>query len=203
MPVRRGWRRVRAWFIRLLRLDASARQIALGTAIGTFIAFTPTVGLQMLLVFLVTSVVPANRAAGLPMVWVTNPATIVPVYTFNLFVGLKLTGGSEVLLGTFEAAVSELAAMDLPWWTLVGRWWDVAMTVAVPLWVGSAVVGLVAAGAAYTVMFHLIRGYRRLHARRRAAGARRRERRSATGRTALDRQTPEGRAPDGPPTAAP
>jgi hypothetical protein len=178
VPLRIGWPRARRWFIRLLHLDESAHRIALGAALGMFIALTPTVGVQMLLVFLVTAVIPANRAAGLPMVWVTNPATMVPVYSFNLWVGAKVVGTSETVQAKFAQALASLTSRDLPPWALVKEWWDVAVSVAVPLWVGSILVGLAAGLATYGVMYGLVTAFRRAHARRlearacaRAAGA--------------------------------
>ena len=171
MPHRIGWPSARRWFVHLLHLDESAHRIALGAAIGIFIAFTPTVGLQMLLVFLVTSVIPANRVAGVPMVWLTNPATIPFVYWFNLWVGIRIVGGSDAMLQKFRLAITSLVDRDLTWWGLIKEWWDLAMTVALPLWIGSAVVGVAAGVVAYGIMYYLIRGYRRIHAHRLAARA--------------------------------
>lgn len=181
MPFRIGWRRARRWFIHLLHLDESVHRIALGAALGMFIALTPTVGVQMLLVFLVTAVIPANRAAGLPMVWVTNPATMVPVYSFNLWVGAKVVGASEPVQAKFAQALANLASRDLPPWALVKEWWDVAMSVAVPLWVGSVLVGLAAGVVTYGVMYGLVTAYRRVLARRMEARAAARAARAAAG----------------------
>ena len=166
MPFRAGWNRARAWFVHLLHLDESAHSIALGAAIGVFIAMTPTIGLQMLLIFFVTSVLRANRVAGVPMAWITNPATLVPIYWFNLKVGMKIVGGSEGMLDDFEKGVRGIVSRDLPWWDLVKQWWDVAMDVSVPLWVGSTLVGLISAALAYGIMYYLITVYRRHHRHR-------------------------------------
>ena len=150
MPFRAGWNKTRAWFIHLLHLDESVHSIALGTAIGVFISMTPTIGFQMLLIFFITSVFRANRVAGVPMAWITNPATIIPIYSFSL---------------EFELALQGIVDKDLPWWDLVNQWWDVAMRVTVPLWVGSVIVGAVSAVVAYGIMYYLIAVYRRHHRR--------------------------------------
>lgn len=171
MPFRAGWNRARGWFIHLLHLDDSAHSIALGAALGVFIAFTPTIGIQMMLIFFVTSILRASRVAGVPMAWVTNPATLVPIFWFNLYIGTLVVGGSAKMLANFEAAARGIVARDLPWWDLVKQWWDVVMEVAVPLWVGSILVGLVAGAVAYGVMYYLITTYRRAHQRHLAAKA--------------------------------
>jgi uncharacterized protein (DUF2062 family) len=44
-----------------------------------FVAFTPTVGIQVIVLFL-TWLLCANKAISLPIVWLSNPATIVPIY---------------------------------------------------------------------------------------------------------------------------
>ncbi len=169
MPFRASWHRLQRWFVHLLHLDETAHQIALGAAIGTFVSFTPTVGLQMLLIFFITGLFRANRVAGVPMAWVTNPVTIVPIYSFNYLLGHRIVGGADLSVEGFERAVRELVMADPEWWTLVKGWWDLAMQVAAPLWVGSVVVGMVAGGAAYGIMYGLISFYRRVHRRRRAA----------------------------------
>ncbi len=166
MPFRAGWNKTKAWFIHLLHLDDSAHTIALGAAIGVFIAMTPTIGFQMLLIYFIASIFRANRVAGVPMAWITNPATILPIYSFNLLVGIKVVGGSAAMREEFEQALQGIMNKDLPWWDLVKQWWDVAMHVTLPLWVGSIVVGLVSGAVAYAVMYYLITVYRRHHRRR-------------------------------------
>lgn len=165
MPFRAGWDKAKAWFIHLLHLDESAHTIALGAAIGVFIAMTPTIGIQMMLIFFITSLLRASRVAGVPMAWITNPATIPPIYAFNLYVGALMVGGSDRMLADFQKAAGSIVSEDLPWWDLVKQWWDVVMKVALPLWVGSIVVGLVSGVAAYVIMYYLITVYRRHHRR--------------------------------------
>jgi len=171
VPFRRGWQKLRDWFVHLLHLDASAHRIALGAAIGVFVAFTPTIGVQMLLIFFLTSLFRANAAAGVPMAWLTNPATMVPVYWFNLWVGIKIVGGTQSMLDRFESAVAAIVSRDLTWWQLVKEWWDLVMSVAWPLWVGSVVVSLVLAALTYGLMYYLITVYRRAHQHHLAARA--------------------------------
>jgi hypothetical protein len=162
---------LRDWFVHLLHLDESVHRIALGAAIGVFVAFTPTIGVQMLLIFFLTSLFRANAAAGVPMAWLTNPATIPPVFYWNYRVGCLLLGEPDSAVEEFRKAVSDFAQRDLTWWAMVKEWWDLVMSVAWPLWVGSVAVSLVLAALTYGLMYYLITVYRRAHQRHLAARA--------------------------------
>ena len=180
MPFR-GWlKKGRAWFSHLLHLDDSAHRIALGVAIGVFIALTPTVGAQMVLTVLVATLLGANKVAGVPMAWITNPLTVVPVYSFNYLVGLRLVGGSG--LKEVEGAIA--AAMDpsLGWGDMARAWWQLMLHAAGPLWAGCAIVGAVAGILSYAAMYYLVTTYRRRYKERlRGLLAKRRLERSRPG----------------------
>lgn len=167
MPFRRGWEKLKGWFIHLLHLDDSAHRIALGVAIGTFVAVTPTWGIQMILVVGLAWLCRANKVAGVPMVWVTNPATNVPIYSFCYAIGRALVGGpgwDEV-----KHRMAELFDASLGWGPLVRSWADLMWHAAAPLWVGTCVVGAVAGAIMYVIMYYLIAFHRRRHARHLAA----------------------------------
>jgi uncharacterized protein (DUF2062 family) len=173
LPFRRGWEKLKAWFVHLLHLDDSAHRIALGVAIGMFVAVTPTWGIQMILVVGLAWLCRANKVAGVPMVWVTNPATNIPIYSFCYIVGQSLVGGP----GWDEVKHRIAGASDsgLNWWEW-GYWWQLIKCLlaltwdgAAPLWVGTCVVGAVAGVIMYVMMYYLITVYRRRHARHLAA----------------------------------
>jgi uncharacterized protein len=170
---RRMMRRGKVLFLRILRINDSSSRLALGAAVGIFVAMTPTIGLQMLIVLLLLLVIPGNKAAGLPVVWITNPATMVPLYTFNYWVGAKLTGQANLRdikdnlravidhypgIRAFFASPGEWLADLQVWFDLV---WTAMKDVMMPLWVGSLVVGLVAGATSYVIFYYLIEFYRR------------------------------------------
>jgi len=163
VPIRAALKKAEQWFIHVLHLDDTPHSIALGLAIGMFIAMTPTIGLQMLLTVAVSWLFRANKVAGVPLAWITNPATIVPVYSFNYVVGRTLVGGpglgkvQDLLRATIERSES-LDALAKAWLALM---WHAAL----PLWVGCVLVGAVAAAITYVAMYYLIVGYRRHHRR--------------------------------------
>jgi len=172
VPLKSGLRRLRNWFVHLLHLDDSAHRIALGAAVGMFVALTPTIGLQMLIVLFLLLFIPGNRVAGLPMVWITNPATAVPIYLFNYRIGTWVMGqppgvdlrqewGELVrdvpsIMQVFRSPMAWIADM----WAWLGAFWKAMESVMAPLWLGSAIAGLVAGLAIYLVMRYLIRFYR-------------------------------------------
>lgn len=161
MPLRKGWRKVREWFVHLLHLDDSAHRIALGVAIGTFVAVTPTWGIQMVLVVALAWLCRANKVAGLPMVWVTNPATNVPIYSFCYVIGQALVGGPG--LEEVKQALAAAQNPDLTWGGLFRLWGALMYHAALPLWVGTCIVGAVAGIILYGLMYYLITFYRRRH----------------------------------------
>src|SRR5262245_19861478 len=71
----------------ILSLQDTEHSIALGTAIGLFVAWTPTVGIHMILVVGLTLLLRANKVAGLIAVYLSNPFTIVPMYWIDYWLG--------------------------------------------------------------------------------------------------------------------
>ena len=85
-------RRTRRSWMDYLRLTIRQRgstpeQIGLGVAIGTFIAFTPTVGIHLPLALVLATLFRANRLACIPPVFITNVFTIPPIYAFTYWLG--------------------------------------------------------------------------------------------------------------------
>ena len=79
---------------RVMSLDDTPHRLALGVAIGIFVTWTPTIGLQMVITFLLSALFRANKFVGVPFVWISNPLTIVPIYGPNYLVGCWLLGHS-------------------------------------------------------------------------------------------------------------
>jgi hypothetical protein len=171
LPFRAGWKKVKAWFIHLLHMDDSPHAIALGVAIGAFVAATPTWGVQMLMVVGLAWLLRANKVAGIPVVWITNPFTNVPIYSFCYVVGHALVGGPS--LGEVKEALVAVSDSNIGWATLGQRWLGLMWHAAAPLWLGCVVVGLVAGAICYVILYYLIAHHRR-HGRHGlpAAGAR-------------------------------
>lgn len=147
------WSSPKAVLRHILTLDDTAHSVALGTAIGMFIGMTPTVGIQMALVFLVSFLVSPlfrfNRVAALVTVYISNPLTVLPIYWFNYQVGLSFVSGSA----TWETFSQSLGPQsELSWWQQI-RW--LSLEVGMPLIVGSLVVAVVCALISYPTVIWL------------------------------------------------
>jgi uncharacterized protein len=143
---------------RLLQIDDSAESIARGVALGVFVAMTPTVGVQMIIIAIVNTVCRANRLAGLLMVYISNPLTMVPIYWVDYQVGRWLLGQPSISHEDF-AAIFEVAGPNLlsRLGSFVERLGAFSWEVAGPLFVGGVLVGAVCALPSYTVTLWALR----------------------------------------------
>jgi uncharacterized protein (DUF2062 family) len=143
----------------LLMLDDTEHAIALGTAIGVFLGMTPTVGLQMITVMLLSvctrRLFRFNVMAALMSVYVSNPITIVPIYYGLYRVGTWFVGGS-VTREQFAATLEYNGFAD--WWQTVV---DLFVTLGAPLLVGTAVVAIPCGLLTYPLMRWLLSWFRR------------------------------------------
>jgi uncharacterized protein (DUF2062 family) len=140
----------------ILHADDPPHRLALGLAIGIFITFTPTVGFQMALVVFFAWLLRANKAVGLPIVWISNPATIVPIFYACYRLGRLVLGQDGVGFQWW----AELWNSEGSWWSQVTFYWQRFMEIAAPLWVGSLVVAVFAGYLTYYISYYAIYGYR-------------------------------------------
>jgi uncharacterized protein len=174
----------RQWFRAVLMLDDSPHHIALGAAIGVFIALTPTVGIQMLIVMLVALLAQRwfrfNKMAALLMVYISNPLTVVPLYWFAYKLGTVYFPGT-VSRREFERILQYDGFAE--WWNSITR---LFVDVGLPLVAGSLILATCCALPTYPVLLRVIQNLRRAEreARRAAKAARKHEhesRRSSEG----------------------
>lgn len=151
------WLDPRSWLRAILMLNDSPHSIALGTAIGVFIALTPTVGIQMLLVLLVGLLTRPlfrfNQVAGLIAVYLSNPLTMIPIYWFNYRIG-TLFSQETVTRPEFIRMLRYDGFSE--WWATIS---GLFVTVGTPLVVGSLVVATVGGGITYPVMRVLLQQF--------------------------------------------
>jgi hypothetical protein len=137
---------------RVLSLDDTPHRIALGVAVGMFVAWTPTMPFQMILTVAISALVRANKFVGVPFVWVTNPITLIPIYGPNYIVGSWLLGRDSAIKSfisqmqgcmSFEGGLMETAK----------NWLETTMAFFAPLWLGSLLLGLIVAAVSYCLIF--------------------------------------------------
>lgn len=143
----------------IIKLRSSPRAIAGGLALGTFIAFTPTVGVQLILAFVAATLLGMNRPAAMIPVWITNPITVAPIYTFNYWLGAKVWGGpplSEVS-GLFIDIGRTLTHLEF--WNIKEQFFailQIGKEILIPLLLGSIVIGVISGFLVYILSLKLL-----------------------------------------------
>ena len=202
MPLRKTFWQVERFIVhRVLHADDTPHRLALGIALGFFIAWTPTMGLQMILVVLAATLCRANRVVGLPIVWISNPLTAVPIYFANYTLGRLLVGlFSERPIKTYEQIKSIVGDLIRPGRHIFeAQFWrgisDALLEMSVELWLGSVIVGLLVGVVSYVISYHGIVWYRThsplFHRRRRLL--RRKDENERQRRSSSKTDTGEGR----------
>lgn len=151
--------RLRPVFRWVLKLRSSPRAIAGGLGVGMFVAFTPTVGLQIILAIIAATLCNVNRPAAVVPVWITNPVTVAPVYTFNYWLGSMIWPGpplAEVakVFGDIGRALTHLDFWDLK--EPVVAMLQLGKDILIPLLIGSIEVGVVLGILTYVVSLKLL-----------------------------------------------
>jgi uncharacterized protein (DUF2062 family) len=81
----------------VIKLRESPHKVAIAFATGVFIGMSPLLGLHTLLGFAVVWIFRLNPFATLAGVYITNPWTIVPIYTFSTWVGTQCLGIEQMI----------------------------------------------------------------------------------------------------------
>ena len=149
----------RAVFKWLVRLRRSPRAVAGGFAVGTFIAFTPTFGVQIFLAIFLATLINVNRPAAVVAVWITNVATLVPIYTFNYWIGSLIWPGPPVaeVYRTFGTMAANLLKLDI--WDFLEQFEimrSLSTAIVAPLFIGSFIAGSIAALLTYIVSLKIL-----------------------------------------------
>lgn len=115
-----------------------AHSAAAGLALGTFIGFTPTMGVQVLLAGIAAYLLRVNVPLALLGAFFTNPLTAPVIYAFEYKLGLWLVGlPARQELEGYSALLQNFARH------------------AKPLWAGALVLGGAAAVVAYSIVLAL------------------------------------------------
>lgn len=143
----------------VFKLGSSPQSIAAGLGLGMFVAFTPTIGIQIILAVIVATIFRVNKAAAIAPVWITNPVTAAPVYTFNYVIGALFVPGppmSEVshLLVNISKSMSKMQ-----FWQMKEQFdmiLHIGRSILIPLCLGSVIVGTVLGILTYLISLKLL-----------------------------------------------
>lgn len=78
---------IRYWYLRLVRIQASPHNIAIGLAAGVFVGLLPVLPFQTIIAIGLAFVVRGSKIAAALGTWVSNPLNWVPVYMMFYYVG--------------------------------------------------------------------------------------------------------------------
>ena len=141
----------------LLNLDDPPERTALAFAIGTFIGFSPLLGLHTILAALVSIVWRLNKLAVLTGSFLSNPWTIAPIVGASWAIGRLIIGSPPVELP--QASLSALITIEF--WRLIAAQWRQLL----PYAIGAMILSIVNASISYPVILYLLRNYRRANPR--------------------------------------
>lgn len=161
----------------LVGLRDSPEAIGRGVAIGVFVAFTPTIGLQMVIATFLATVFNGNRPAAIVPVWITNPLTIPPLFALTYRIGSLFWDGPPVgaAAAMLRTSLGQVARLES--WSAYDQFVlfaGVGLDVLAPLAIGGLLVGSVLGVASYVLTVSLVtraRQRRRATRRSRAASA--------------------------------
>lgn len=172
----------------VLHADDTPHRIALGVGLATLVAFLPLIGVQTVIAVALAAMFRANKVVCIPVVWITNPITLLPIYGACFALGKLLlpasAGAAEQAVSleglSSSGGISQFFTLAF-WGDLFGR----LANLSAELWVGCVLVGIVGGIIAYFASRWAVTAYREKHkhviARRRARIFRARARRARHG----------------------
>ncbi len=122
-------RRLRLFYLRILRLRGNPQKVAGGVAIGIAVGLTPTVPLHFLLAVLIAFLLDKSKLAAALGVWVANPFMLPFIYLLDYKVGQFVTGSAAPPFPFSSFSITHL--VELGW------------SICYPLFIGGLAVGLI------------------------------------------------------------
>lgn len=166
---RRKLKSLRFMEYKILHIDDTPHKIALGVALGIFIAFSPLIGLHLPLVIVFCMLLRSNKFAALTSVWISNvftyPFIFYPAFLVGRFLCRFLPFHVTLTSREVWAYLNRLFApsnmisgfLTRDYWR---HFWILAKSIGPELWVGCIFVGGIIAAASYFVSYRMIISHR-------------------------------------------
>ncbi|MBI5074697.1 MAG: DUF2062 domain-containing protein [Nitrospirae bacterium] len=132
-------------FRQILTIRESPHRIALAFSVGVFIGMSPLIGLHTVLGLLVAWAFRLNKFVSIVGIYVTNPWTIVPIYSFGIWIGAKILSLNHII-------------PDIDWAHLSMK--ELLHTLGpllMPFLLGTTVLGSVSALLSYAVVYRTVK----------------------------------------------
>ncbi|MEJ2641022.1 MAG: DUF2062 domain-containing protein [Desulfosarcinaceae bacterium] len=141
------WRvRLRLAYENICRLQGNPHYVAMGMAIGVFVAVTPTFPFHTLLAIALAFILRGSKPAAIIGVWFSNPVTI-PIFYFGSF-----------KIGTLLMRIELPDAIP---YQSIGDLLNLGAEVTLAMMLGGCVLGILPAVSAYFLTFRIVRQFRR------------------------------------------
>lgn len=141
---------IRDRFHFIIKLDDPPQKLALAFALGVFVAFTPTIGLHILTCLVLAWAFRLSKLVIITASFINNPWTIMPLYGFCIWFGVKITGDGSIVP---TIAWSELSISTV---------YPVLKPYLLAYVVGTLIVGAVAALISYFLFYWAVVRYRQI-----------------------------------------
>ncbi|HBG78890.1 MAG: DUF2062 domain-containing protein [Phycisphaerae bacterium] len=161
---------------KILHIEDSPHKISLGLALGLFIAWTPLIGLHILMALAATVILKANKFAALVSIWVSNVFTFAIIYYPAYLVGrffyqyvaphktLSREQVNQIFSELFKPANIAAGIFSKEYW---GRFWSLTKSIGPELWIGCTLLGTLAAIIGYVACYAMIKNHRAKNPHRR------------------------------------
>ncbi len=148
-------RALRYWYLRIIRQNASAHNIALGLAVGVFVGALPIIPLQTITLLLLVRPLKINFFSALLATCYSNIFTMVPFYTILFYIGKICLPVKDI---HFDPNKLEMIQ-------LIETGWDVFLVMLA----GGVIFGIPTALATYFFLVRIIRRVRFLRQQKKLA----------------------------------
>ncbi|MEW6118099.1 MAG: DUF2062 domain-containing protein [Nitrospirota bacterium] len=122
----------------------SPKKIAISFAAGIFIGMSPVLGLHTVLGIVAAWIFGLNKFVTIVGVYITNPWTIIPIYTFSTWVGARLLGITDI--------IPAVDWNNMSFTSLLGE----IKPLLLPFIFGSTLIGAVSAAIGYVVVYQAV-----------------------------------------------
>jgi len=161
---------------KILHIDDTPHKIALGVALGLFIAWSPLIGVHIFLAIAFSVLLRANKFAALVSIWVSNiftffiiyyPAYLLGRFIVHIFSPNSTTSRRQVT----EALNNLLSPGNMLTSFFTKDYWEhffaLSKTIGPELWVGCFVMGGLVAVVSYFACIKIIKSHRAKNPHRR------------------------------------
>lgn len=132
----------------IFQLKESPKKIALSFAIGVFIGISPLIGLHIVLGIFISWLLKLNTGITIIGVCITNPWTIIPIYTFSTWIGIKILN--------IEYSIWHIEWDNITFMYLINEF----KHILIPFLIGTTIVAFLSAIISYISIYWIIIKYK-------------------------------------------